>query len=62
MIDVACFCGCSYSFEGDTGACPECGEPVAFRRGSDCGPQGKPEAPAQLSAPAGDAAADDLAA
>jgi hypothetical protein len=26
MIDVVCFCGCSYSFGGDEGACPQCGE------------------------------------
>ncbi len=26
MIDVVCFCGCSYSFVGDAGACPRCGE------------------------------------
>ena len=26
MTDVACFCGCLYSFDGDAGACPKCGE------------------------------------
>jgi predicted ATP-dependent serine protease len=26
MADVACFCGCVYSFEGAAGACPKCGE------------------------------------
>jgi hypothetical protein len=26
MADVACFCGCVYSFDGDAGACPGCGE------------------------------------
>jgi len=26
MADVACFCGCLYSFHGGAGACPECGE------------------------------------
>lgn len=26
MADVACFCGCCYSFEGGAGACPGCGE------------------------------------
>ena len=26
MADVACFCGCCYSFEGGAGACPRCGE------------------------------------
>jgi hypothetical protein len=26
MIDVACFCGCCFSFDGAAGACPKCGE------------------------------------
>ena len=26
MTDVACFCGCCYSFVGDVGVCPGCGE------------------------------------
>jgi hypothetical protein len=26
MTDVACFCGCCYSFDGGAGACPQCGE------------------------------------
>jgi hypothetical protein len=26
MADVACFCGYGYSFDGDSGACPSCGE------------------------------------
>lgn len=26
MADVACFCGCLYSFGGGAGACPRCGE------------------------------------
>jgi len=26
MAEVACFCGCCYSFEGGAGACPRCGE------------------------------------
>jgi hypothetical protein len=26
MTDVACFCGCVYSFQGVEGACPGCGE------------------------------------
>jgi len=30
MIDVVCFCGCTYSFEGATAACPRCGEPVTL--------------------------------
>jgi hypothetical protein len=31
MADVACFCGCSYSFYGDAGACPHCGEVATLR-------------------------------
>jgi len=34
-MDVACFCGCSYSFDGDLGACPACGEYVTLRRVSE---------------------------
>jgi hypothetical protein len=26
MADVACFCGCVYSFDGHAGPCPGCGE------------------------------------
>jgi hypothetical protein len=26
MADVACFCGCLFSFDGGAGACPECGK------------------------------------
>ena len=26
MTDVACFCGCFYSFDGAAGDCPKCGE------------------------------------
>jgi hypothetical protein len=26
MAEVACFCGCCFSFDGAAGACPECGE------------------------------------
>jgi hypothetical protein len=26
MAEVACFCGCLYSFDGGAGACPKCGE------------------------------------
>jgi hypothetical protein len=25
MADVACFCGCCFSFAGNVAACPECG-------------------------------------
>ena len=33
MIDVACFCGCFYSFEGGAGACPKCGEVATVTAG-----------------------------
>jgi hypothetical protein len=39
MIDVICFCGSAYSFAGDVGACPECGEQVSFARASNAEPQ-----------------------
>ena len=29
MTEVACFCGYCYSFSGNVGACPQCGEYVA---------------------------------
>lgn len=30
MARVACFCGCSFSFDGGAGACPRCGEAVSL--------------------------------
>ncbi|HTP18930.1 MAG TPA: hypothetical protein VMJ65_04960 [Solirubrobacteraceae bacterium] len=30
MTNVACFCGCSFSFEGEIGMCPRCGEYTSF--------------------------------
>jgi hypothetical protein len=30
MMNVVCFCGCTYSFSGDLGVCPKCGEYVTF--------------------------------
>ena len=30
MMNVACFCGCSYSFAGNSGVCPKCGEHLAL--------------------------------
>ena len=35
MADVACFCGCLYSFEGGGGACPKCGEYVSLTTGAE---------------------------
>lgn len=30
MMDVACFCGCVYSFSGSLGVCPKCGKYVTL--------------------------------
>lgn len=32
MTDVACFCGRGYSFSGEVGVCPQCGEQTTFSR------------------------------
>lgn len=31
MTNVACFCGCAYSFEGPEGPCPRCGAVAGVR-------------------------------
>jgi hypothetical protein len=31
MAEVACYCGCSYSFYADAGTCPDCGEVATLR-------------------------------
>ena len=33
MAEVACFCGCLYSFDGGGGACPKCGEYASVTAG-----------------------------
>jgi hypothetical protein len=33
MTDVACFCGCCFSFDGDAAACPRCGEVASMTAG-----------------------------
>jgi hypothetical protein len=50
MINVVCYCGCTYSFAGDVGSCPKCGEHVSFTRGSDAGPQDTGETIAKIAA------------
>lgn len=30
MTQVACFCGSCYSFDGEVGVCPRCGEYTSF--------------------------------
>jgi hypothetical protein len=37
MAEVACFCGCLYSFDGDAAACPRCGERASVATGSRSG-------------------------
>jgi hypothetical protein len=34
MADVACFCGCRFSFVGSVAACPECEEAVTLTTAS----------------------------
>ena len=31
MNEIACFCGMRYSFVGDGGICPRCGEPSTVK-------------------------------
>ena len=33
MAEVACFCGCLFSFDGGAGACPKCGEVASLTVG-----------------------------
>ena len=33
MTDVACFCGCLFSFNGGAGACPKCGKVASVTAG-----------------------------
>jgi hypothetical protein len=33
MTEVACFCGCCFSFDGGAGACPACGEGASVTPG-----------------------------
>ena len=61
MINVVCFCGWAYSFAGDVGSCPQCGEHVSFARGLEA--QERQETIAKIVARAsGSAPPEDLAA
>ena len=51
MTDVACFCGCQYSFEGDAGTCPRCGKCAIVRTSSPVTHERRPQ-PAQAAADA----------
>jgi hypothetical protein len=33
MTDVACFCGCCFTFDGGAAACPRCGEVASVAAG-----------------------------
>lgn len=33
MTEVACFCGCLYTFDGGAGACPRCGAVASVTAG-----------------------------
>ena len=62
MTDVACFCGCLYSFDGGAGACPGCGEVAAVTAGpaaagTERGRQGQPGPAANRHRRGGQAAA-----
>lgn len=52
MINVVCYCGCAYSYQGDLGSCPACGEYVSFTRGSDAETQDGQETIAKILAQA----------
>ncbi len=44
MAEVACFCGCLFSFDGGAGACPGCGKVASITAGPAPGPgRGGPE-------------------
>jgi hypothetical protein len=40
MANVACFCGCCFSFVGTVGACPECGEAATLTTAPALAPDG----------------------
>jgi hypothetical protein len=51
MTNVACFCGCFYSFDGAEGPCPKCGavagvKTTVIRQASHNREQGEPDAAA----------------
>jgi len=47
MAEVACFCGCCFSFDDGEGACPNCGEVARVRTGPvpDSAERSRPELP-----------------
>jgi hypothetical protein len=55
MVKAACFCGCVYSFDGDAGDCPWCGERASVR---DTGPTSTTVQVTRLARPDPDLPAD----
>ena len=51
MAEVACSCGCCFSFDGAAGACPKCGEVARLTAGPVTGPGGRsrPEHPVPVT-------------
>ncbi len=41
MAEVACFCGCCFSFDGAAAACPKCGEVARLTAGPVTEPAGR---------------------
>lgn len=63
MIDVVCYCGSAYSFAGDVGVCPQCGEHVSFARAPDAEAHDRQETIAKIVAKvSGGSPPEDLAA
>ena len=63
MIKVVCYCGSAYSFAGDVGVCPQCGEHVSFGSGPVAESQDSDQTIARILAKAyGGSPPEDLAA
>ena len=59
MADVACFCGCLFSFNDGAGACPTCGKVASVTAGPvlDRPGRNRPEHPVPVMNGAGQAGA-----
>jgi hypothetical protein len=49
MAEVACFCGCCFSFDGAAGACPTCGEVARLTAGPVTAGRSRPEHPVPVT-------------
>ena len=49
MAEVACFCGCCFSFDGAAGACPRCGEVARLTAGPVTAGRSRPEHPVPVT-------------